>query len=314
MMIRPQYKLRIGGTNTRLGIRTIIMGVLNVTPDSFSDGGLYVEPRRAVQHALTMAREGADWIDIGGESNRPGSLPVSVEEELRRVVPVIRGLRRSMPHLPISIDTTKAAVAREALRAGANILNDISGLRFDPQIADLARRSRAPLVLMHLRGRPATMQQRPFVRSIARSLSRGLAWSVKQALHRGVWRSQLIIDPGLGFGKTRRQNLEIIAYLDRLQKFQLPVMVGASRKSFVRAIAAGDGLDPSCKTATSAAGRPLAVDSSVCGPGNHHLDFADAGTAAAAVLAGAHIVRVHSVSAVLPAVRIADAILATRRG
>ncbi len=312
MITRPQYEIRIGNAHVRLGVRTIIVGVLNVTPDSFSDGGLYVEPRRAIQHAVALAREGADWIDVGGESTRPRAQPVSVEEELRRVLPVIRGLRRRMPHLPISIDTTKAAVAREALKAGANILNDISGLRFDPQIADVSRRSGAPLILMHLRGRPATMQQRPFARSVARSVSRGLAWSIGRALHRGVRRSQLIIDPGLGFGKTRRQNFEILAHLERLQKFQLPVMVGASRKSWVRAIAAGEDLDFPRTSSSGGARRLLPSHSALAGSGNHILDFADAATAAAAVLAGAHIVRVHSAPAILPAVRIADAILAGR--
>jgi dihydropteroate synthase len=320
MTIRPQYKLRIGAATARLGVHTIIMGVLNLTPDSFSDGGLYSEPRQAIRRALEMAREGANWIDIGGESTRPGSLPVTIEEELNRVLPVIRGLRRMMPRLPISIDTTKSAVAREALKAGANILNDISGLRFDPQLADVASRSGAPLILMHLRGRPATMQQRPFARSILRSIKQGLNGSIRRALRSGVRRSQLIIDPGLGFGKTRRQNFEIRACLDRLQRFRLPIVIGASRKSFVRAIAAGDGLDSpglysrgkTARRSSSAAHSSLASRASLAGLGERGLDFADAATAAAAILAGAHIVRVHSVAAILPAVRIADAILASR--
>ncbi|HTV55831.1 MAG TPA: dihydropteroate synthase, partial [Terriglobia bacterium] len=231
---RPQLTIRISGRQLQLGIRTIVMGILNVTPDSFSDGGLYLETHRAVQHARDMARQGADWVDVGGESTRPGSSPVGAEEELRRVLPVIGSIRRAMPKLPISIDTTKAIVAEQALRAGANIVNDVSGLRFDPRLADVVRRFRAPLVLTHLRGRPATMQAGPFARSIFRSLSRGLNWSIRRAVSLGVPRSQLIVDPGLGFGKTRLQNFQIFARLDFLKRFGLPVLVGASRKSFIR--------------------------------------------------------------------------------
>ena len=166
------------------------MGVLNVTPDSFSDGGVYLNPDRAIEHGLEMAAQGADWIDVGGESTRPGSKPIPAEEEFRRVLPVIRGLssqlRKLRQRAAISIDTTKAEVAEQAVRAGASIINDVSGLRFDPRVADVARRHRTALVLMHLRGRPETMQQGPFARSIWRSLSRGLARSVRQALDCGV--------------------------------------------------------------------------------------------------------------------------------
>ncbi len=164
---------------------------------------------------MELARQGADWIDVGGESTRPGAQPVSAEEELRRVLPVIRGLRRKLPRVPISIDTTKAEVAEQALDAGANILNDVSGLRFDPRLAEVARRYRAPLVLMHLRGRPETMQRQPFARDIWRSLPTGFETSIRRALAAGVDRSQLILDPGLGFGKSRRQNYEILAGLGK---------------------------------------------------------------------------------------------------
>ncbi len=161
--------------------------------------------------ASNWSRQGADWIDVGGESTRPGSRPVSAEEELRRVLPVIRSLRRKLRSTPISIDTTKAEVAEKAAQAGASILNDVSGLRFDPRLADVARRYKTPLILMHLRGRPETMQTMPFVRDIWRSLNRGLACSLQRALAAGLRRSQLILDPGLGFGKSRFQNFEILA-------------------------------------------------------------------------------------------------------
>lgn len=313
MKSRPQFELEIKDRKIRLGERTLVMGVVNVTPDSFSDGGLYLAPDRAIRHGLEMARQGADWIDVGGESTRPGAKPISAEEELRRVIPVIRGLRERMRSLAISIDTTKAQVAEEAVRAGATILNDISGLRFDSRLAEVARRHRTPLVLMHIRGRPETMQQRPFVRSIWRAVRGGLAWSIRRAEALGVRRSQLIIDPGLGFGKTRRQNFEIVAQLHRLRRFGLPILVGASRKSFVQAVVAGEGLEPSRSKQ-----RPVWIWPFIVGAGSARsrkrgalpcLDPGDAAMVAATVLGGAHIVRIHDVEAALPAVRIADAIL-----
>src|SRR5579859_8200978 len=150
MLTRRKFEIKVGGRKIRLGERTLIMGVLNVTPDSFSDGGRYLNPRRAIEHGLKMARQGADWIDVGGESTRPGSHPVPAEEEMRRVIPVIQALHHEMPALAISIDTTKAEVAEQAARAGAAIINDVSGLRFDPKIAVVARRYRTPLILMHI--------------------------------------------------------------------------------------------------------------------------------------------------------------------
>jgi dihydropteroate synthase len=312
MVIRPVFELRVAGRKVWLGERTFIMGVVNVTPDSFSDGGRYLDPARAVEHGLDLARQGADWIDVGGESTRPGSRPVSAEEELRRVLPVIRGLHRKQPSLPLSIDTTKAEVAEAAVRAGATIINDVSGLRFDPRLADVARRYRTLLILMHLRGRPATMQQTPFPRSIWRSLERSLERSIRRALKAGVRRSQLVLDPGLGFGKSRRQNYEILSGLARLQRFRLPLLVGTSRKSFVQAIARGEGLQLSVRRRRSRDLWPL-VDES----GEEHLapvlEIGDAAAIAASILAGAHILRVHDVEAALPAVRIADAVLAASK-
>ena len=185
MTRRPEFEIEAGGRKIKLGPRTLIMGVLNVTPDSFSDGGRYFDPLRAVKHGVELVRQGADWIDVGGESTRPGSQPVTPEEELRRVLPVIRELRRKLPDVPISIDTTKAEVAEQALEAGAGIVNDISGLRFEPQLADVARRHRAPLILMHTRGRPAIMQTKAFVQDIWRSLTDGFETSIRLRAGRG---------------------------------------------------------------------------------------------------------------------------------
>jgi dihydropteroate synthase len=318
---RPEFEIKISGRKVTMGTRTLIIGVLNVTPDSFSDGGRYFDPARAIQHGVELTRQGADWIDVGGESTRPGAQPVTAEEELRRVLPVIRGLRRKLPRVPISIDTTKAEVAEQALRAGGDILNDISGLRYDPRLAEVARRHRAPLILMHLRGRPETMQREPFARDIWRSLANGFETSIRRALTAGVDRSQLILDPGLGFGKSRRQNYEILAGLERLQHFRLPLLIGASRKSFVQAIVAGDGLDPSQAQRCGARYWPIrgarsqeserSRDTPEKNPA--HLLAGDAAAVVSAILGGAHIVRVHDPGVILPAVRVADALLAALR-
>lgn len=317
MNSRPVFELLVGRQKIRLGERTIIMGVVNVTPDSFSDAGLYLDPRSAIRHGVELVRQGADWIDVGGESTRPGSLPISVEEELRRVLPVICGLRRRLPFVPISIDTTKADVAERAVGAGANILNDVSGLRFDSRVAEVARRHRTPLILMHMRGRPETMQQKPFAREVWRSLRSDLALSIRRALDAGVCRSQLILDPGLGFGKSRRQNFEILASLAKLQRVRLPILVGTSRKSFVQAVASGEELAASSSQSRarrkSAALWPLLPSRRNQPAVSMELVLGDAAAVVASILAGAHVVRVHDVASVLPAVRIADAVLTARR-
>ncbi|MGH9396328.1 MAG: dihydropteroate synthase [Terriglobia bacterium] len=316
---RPQFQITLDGRRVRLGVRTLIAGVLNATPDSFSDGGRFIDPGAAVRHAMEMVRAGADWIDVGGESTRPGARPVSAEEELRRVLPIIRGIHKRFSTLPISIDTTKGVVAEQAIQAGASLVNDVSGLRFDASIAEVARRHRVPLVLMHLRGRPATMQQKAFARSASRSVGRGIAWSIQKALALGVRRSQLMIDPGLGFGKTRRQNFELIARLAILRRFHLPIMVGASRKSFIQAVVAGEGLDPTRQANPGGFAKPVYREVTRGKPrwrmeSRAALDFGDAAALTAAILAGAHIVRMHNVAAALPAARIADAILAAAEG
>jgi len=265
------------------GERALVMGVLNITPDSFSDGGKFYSTESAVAHALQMIAEGADILDIGGESTRPGSFFVSEAEELQRVIPVIKCLQTETS-IPISIDTTKASVARAALAAGAEIVNDISALRFDPAIADEVVKANAGLVLMHSRGTPKTMQTLPPVKNIMGEVIGSLHESIAIAHQHGVASESIAIDPGIGFGKTAEQNLELIAKLDQLvaEFAGFPIMIGPSRKSFI-----GKLLDNS--------------------PADQRLH----GTIASlvtSVLKGAHIVRVHDVKAVVEAVRVAEAI------
>jgi dihydropteroate synthase len=268
------------------GERTLVMGVLNVTPDSFSDGGQFFAFDRAIAQAEQMILEGADMIDVGGESTRPGSEFVSEAEESRRVIPVIERLASSSS-IPISIDTTKPSVARAALEAGAEIVNDISGLRFDPAIADEVARARAGLILMHSRGTPKDMQQLPPVEEILDEVVAGLHESVAVAVEHGVAPESIALDPGIGFGKTAEQNVEIIASLDHLvaEFIDYPIMIGTSRKSFIGKLL-GDA------------------------PADQRLHGTLA-SIAAAVLKGAHVVRVHDVRAAADAVRVLDAIRAS---
>ena len=265
------------------GERTLIMGVLNVTPDSFSDGGQFFSLDDAVAQGLRMVEEGADIVDVGGESTRPGSEFISEEEELRRVVPVIEQLATRIS-VPISIDTTKRTVAHAALQAGAEIVNDISGLRFEPLIANEASNAEAGLLLMHSRGTPKDMQQLPPVENILAEVIAGLRQSVAIAEQRGVARERIAIDPGIGFGKTVQQNLELIANLDQLiQAFpDLPLMIGTSRKSFLGKLLAG-------------------------APADERLPGTIA-TNVASIIKGAHIVRVHEVKTAVEAARVAEAI------
>jgi len=270
------------------------MGILNVTPDSFSDGGQFVSVDQAlsvdqaVAYAETMIAEGADIIDVGGESTRPGGEPVSVEEEIGRVVPVIEALSKRVS-TPVSVDTTKSEVARAALDAGAAIVNDISALRFDFYVADAVARAGAGLVLMHSRGTPATMHRMPPVADIMQEVVTSLRASIHMAERRGVARESIAIDPGIGFGKTQEQNLELIARVDELIAAfpDYPLLIGTSRKSFIGRILAGESGTPAptCKRL--------------------HGTMA---TITAAVLKGAHIVRVHDVKAAAETVRIADQI------
>jgi dihydropteroate synthase len=271
-----------------IGERTLVMGILNVTPDSFSDGGQFHSTDSAIAHAEQMIAEGADIIDVGGESTRPGGEPVSVEDEIKRVVPVIESLV-SKHTVPISVDTTKSEVARAALDAGAAIVNDISALRFDFYVADAAARAGAGLVLMHSRGTPATLHRLPPVANIIDEVNRSLKASVHMAEQRGVARESIVIDPGIGFGKSQEQNVELIAKLDQIIGAfpDLPLLIGTSRKSFI-----GRLLDAATVTER--------LNGSIA-------------TIVAAVLKGAHIVRVHDVKATVEALKVADALSHTVR-
>jgi len=279
----PIRQWKLARRSLPYGERTLVMGVLNITPDSFSDGGKFYSAESAVEHALQMIAEGADIIDIGGESTRPGSAFVPEAEELQRVIPVIKRLTTEAS-IPISVDTTKSAVARAALEAGAEIINDISALRFDPAIADEVVKATAGLVLMHSRGTPKTMQQLPPIEDILGEVIGSLRESIALAHQRGVARESIAIDPGIGFGKTAEQNIELIARLDqlRMEFADFPILIGVSRKSFI-----GKLLDNA--------------------PADQRLHGTIA-SIAASVSKGAHIVRVHDVKPAVEAVRVAEAI------
>lgn len=274
---------RIGRRSLLYGERTLVMGVLNVTPDSFSDGGQFASTGHAFARAEEMIAEGADIIDIGGESTRPEAEIVSAEEEMRRVVPMIEKLSKSSI-VPISVDTTKEVVARAALLAGAEIINDISALRFEPSLADVAAEAQAGLVLMHSRGRAGTMHNLTPVADIMAEVDNSLRQSIAEALCRGVAPECIAVDPGIGFGKSLEQNVLLIARLDELTRAfaEFPMLVGTSRKSFLGRLLDGAPVDERL-----------------------HGTMATVG---AAVLRGAHIVRVHDVKAAVETVRVVDAI------
>ncbi|HEX2775830.1 MAG TPA: dihydropteroate synthase, partial [Candidatus Acidoferrales bacterium] len=229
MFRRRKFKLRLPSRTLVLGERTLVMGILNVTPDSFSDGGIFVDADAAVTRAFEMEKAGADILDVGGESTRPGSHGVSAEEELRRILPVLERLRGKIK-IPISVDTSKSEVAEAAAAAGAEILNDVTALRNDPRIAEVARRRKLPLVLMHMRGVPRTMQKGPFAKDVVRDALAGLRRAIAIASRAGVAKSQIIIDPGIGFGKSYSQNFELLARLPELAKLGFPILIGTSRK------------------------------------------------------------------------------------
>ena len=287
MFRRKHFRLRLRSRTLLLGERTLVMGVLNVTPDSFSDGGAYLDSEAAVARALQLERDGADILDVGGESTRPGATPISAEEELRRILPVIEILRGKL-RIPMSVDTQKAEVAEAALAAGAEILNDISALRVDPRLAKVAARARAPMILMHMRGTPRTMQRGPFARDVIRDVMAGLREAVARARRAGLAKSQILLDPGIGFGKTHEQNFEILARLPEFARLGCPLVVGTSRKSFLGKALARPG-DPDL-------------------PAGERL-LGTAATVTASILGGAHIVRVHDVAEMARVVRVADAIL-----
>lgn len=262
--------------------RTLVMGVLNVTPDSFYDGGRHSSTETAIRHARQLIAEGADILDIGGESTRPGSEPVPSEEELSRVIPVIEAIA-SESDIAISIDTFKSTTAREALRAGAHIVNDISGMRFDPQMLDVAAQTGAGVVLMHIQGTPKTMQQNPHYEDVVQEVKEYLAGCAELARQAGIPAKHIWVDPGIGFGKTPEHNLQLLRNLSELRSLGYPLLVGTSRKSFIGKIL-GD-LPPEERLEGTLA------------------------TLALAVREGADIVRVHDVRAAVRAVRVADAVV-----
>jgi dihydropteroate synthase len=267
----------------QLGARTLVMGVLNVTPDSFSDGGAALDPARAIERALAIEAEGADLLDIGGESTRPGADPVDAEEEWRRLRPVLKGLAGRL-RIPLSIDTYRSQTARRALDEGAVIVNDVSGLGYDSALGEIVAARGAALVLMHTRGRSRDMYGEAQYTDVVREVASELQRSVERAIGRGVAWDRLVIDPGFGFAKKAADSMTVLAHLDDFAALGRPVLAGPSRKSFL----------------TSATGALAAAD----------RDWATAAAVTASVLAGAHIVRVHRVAEMTQVVRVADALRA----
>ena len=279
--MRKEFTLQINGKDYTLGPRTWISGIINVTPDSFSDGALYFDKDKAVERGLELVSEGSDIVDIGGESTKPGSEPVSVEEELSRAIPVVSALRKKTEAL-ISIDTTKSEVAEAALDAGADIINDISSLRFDLRMGPLAARRDVPVILMHMKGTPKTMQLNPSYENVMVEVKAFLEEMLETAEAYGIKKEKLIIDPGIGFGKRFEDNLTLIKNLGYLKDLDQPILVGISRKSFI--------------------GKILNV------PPHRRLE----GTIASAILSivnGAHILRVHDVASVKKAILVVEAIM-----
>ncbi|MNJ23787.1 dihydropteroate synthase [Paenibacillus bouchesdurhonensis] len=270
-----QRTYQCGDTELKLGGRTLIMGILNVTPDSFSDGGRYNHIDRAVAHALEMIRDGADMIDIGGESTRPGHDPVSLEEELERVIPIVEAIHRQAPQIPISVDTYKAEVARRSLAAGAHIINDIWGCKADPLMAEVAAEYQCPVILMHNR------QDRDY-RDLMQDIEADLLDSVEIARRAGVRDEQIILDPGIGFAKDYDENLRVMKELDRLMKLGFPLLLGTSRKRFIRTT-----LD-------------LPVDELIMGT---------AATVALGIAQGCQIMRVHDVKEMKRMAKMCDSIV-----
>jgi dihydropteroate synthase len=277
-MHRRLFYWKLKSREIALGERTVILGVLNVTPDSFTDGGKYQEPDRAYARALELEEQGADIIDVGAESTRPGSKPISAEEELRRLIPVLKRLAGKLT-IPVSVDTYKAEVAERALDHGVEIINDPSGLTLDPQLAKTTSNRDAGLILNHMRGRPETWAKLPSLRDVMGTIGRELEATVNRARHAGVERTRIVIDPGIGFGKRKEQNSQLLADLPQLARLELPIMTGPSHKSF------------------------LAHSS------DRETEFATAAAVAASVLNGAHMVRVHQVPEMRAVTDVVDEIL-----
>ena len=281
-MSRRSFLFRARDKCLVLGARTCLMGIVNVTPDSFSDGGCFEETETAVDHCIRLLDEGADILDIGGESSRPGAESISEQLEIDRILPVIEQLRPET-EMPISVDTWKAGVARAALGTGADMINDISSLRLDPDLGKAVVETGAGIVLMHMRGTPATMQSLPPSRDIVRDVGDGLREAVGDAYKSGIAHDRILLDPGIGFGKTLQDNLVLLNQLSFLSDLELPVLVGPSRKSFLGRIL----------------NRPV-----------HERIMGTAGACAVGILRGAHVLRVHDIGAVRQISDVVDAILA----
>ena len=310
--MRSVFQWNLGGRSLELGKRTLIMGVLNVTPDSFSDGGQFLDAEKALEHAEHLLEEGADIIDVGGESTRPGARvetgtspraeakktsaastkapPVTAEEELKRILPVIAQLKKKHPKAVISVDTYKASVARAAVGAGAEIVNDVSGFRWDPQMAKTVAGLKCGAVLMHMRGRPEEWRTLPPPGDIVLLVKRELKEWAEKAVLAGVRRERIVLDPGFGFGKNFEENYPLIARFGELQAAGFPLLAGTSRKSFI--------------------GRTLTTDGTTFPP--EARTYGTLASQTALILKGAHIVRTHDVKASAEAARIADAILLAR--
>jgi len=289
--MRSVFQWNLGTRTLELGKRTLIMGIVNVTPDSFSDGGLYLDSEKAIAHALQLLDEGADIVDVGGESTRPGAkAAVSAGEELRRVLPVITALKIQRPKALISIDTYKASVARAAVASGAEIVNDVSGLRWDLQMAKTVAELKCGVVVMHMRGRPEEWRTLPAPSDIVLLVKRELREWVEAAVLAGVRRERIAVDPGFGFGKNFEQNYPLLARFQELQALGFPMVAGTSRKSFLGRMLAKDGKD-------------AAVADRLYG---------NLAAQTALILKGAHILRTHDVKAAVEAARVADVILEAR--
>ncbi|MCF8077381.1 MAG: dihydropteroate synthase [Desulfotignum sp.] len=282
------FQLTCGKCHLDLGSRACIMGILNVTPDSFSDGGAFNEYDAAVARGMRLAEQGAHILDIGGESTRPFSKPVSVQEEIDRVVPVINTLSKKIS-IPISIDTVKAPVARAALDAGAAIINDISAFEMDPDMADLAARYQVPVILMHMKGTPETMQADPVYDDLIQEISDYLAARAQYAMSKGIEKTNIILDPGIGFGKTVHHNLVLIQCLETIVALGFPVLMGPSRKSFIRTL--------------------LHLNRDTDDPDSaEQIETGTLAAVGACLAQGAHIIRVHDVPRAAAFTRIFDAV------
>jgi dihydropteroate synthase len=293
-----------------LGKKTLVMGVVNVTPDSFSDGGRFFSPQKAIQQAVALEKAGADILDIGAESTRPGSAEISVVEELRRLLPVLQALRGKIK-IPISVDTRKASVAEIVLGAGAEIINDVSTLRHDSRIAEVVADKKCGLVLMHMRGEPGTMQKIPFAKNVVADVTKDLRAALAIALKSGVRKNQIVLDPGIGFGKSFPQNYELLRKLPHIAKLGYPLAVGTSRKGFLGhtlALAKEGAFDEDARRSASLAKKLATLRSDKPVPSGDRI-FATAATVAVSILGGAQIVRVHDVAEMAQVAAVTDRVL-----